>query len=113
MSTLFGDEIRGQSQDGNEGIINKPGMEQVYAGVQVSALKDNSKIPIDERQGLFELGSTLSKPFGKLLDDISTDSQDQRAIEAAGRQGMSTAMNQIDQDKKRFGLAEAWGGQSV
>lgn len=113
MSTLFGDDVRGQIQDGNEGIINKPGMEQTYAGTPVSALKDNSKIPVDERQGLFELGSTLSKPFGKLLDNISKDNQDQRAIEAAGRQGMSTAMNQINQDKKRFGLAEAWGGQSI
>ena len=104
----FGLPARNATQDANAGIINPPAMK--HANRQ-TAVKQQQLSSLDI--GVQSFGQTLGSVLQSKLEGVANNINEQRATEAAIRQGQEHAINQIDANKQRHGWEKAVFGENV
>ena len=109
----YGQPTRSATKDANAGVVNPPAKRSVArdtAGTSNKQLSGSGKV--------FEsLDKSLSNPLGAALTSMLTEEtsniNSRKRLDAARRQGVGTAVNEIDEVKKHTGWEKAIFGEDV
>lgn len=104
----FGLPIRNATTDANEGVVNTPSKKH---STRQTATKQKSMTSLDE--GVQSFGQSMGKALAGKLTQEASNLNEQRATDAAIRQGQDHAINQIDANKKRTGWEKAIFGENI
>lgn len=99
---------RNATSDANAGIVNPPTLKRTTRDVATKQ-KQVSSLDI----GVQKVGSALGSALKQRLSETADNINEQRAVDAALRQGTETAINKIDKDKERIDWEKFWYGQNV
>jgi hypothetical protein len=105
----YGEPTRTPAQDANEGIVNPPASPVAARTGIATHKKELSGGDIALQQASQTLGGIVQSFADKKADETRLTLMN----EGAARQGQATAINEIDQENKRSGLAEHVFGQSA
>jgi len=106
--TQFGSPQRNATSDANAGVVNPPAVKHTQRQV---ATKQKQASSLDT--GVNQLGEALGAALVEKLETTATNINEQRATDAAIRQGTDHAINQIDANKKNLGWEKAVFGENV
>lgn len=105
----FGTAQRTAAQDANEGIVNPPAKKHVARSTQSTKTKQSSSLEL----GVEKIGETLGSALQARVDKEFTNIRARQMLEGARAQGTETALNTIEEDKKRTGMGAAVFGQNA
>lgn len=104
----FGLPQRNATSDANAGVVNPPSVKYTPRDV-VARQKPASSL----EEGVEQFGAALGAALEERLEEEATNINEQRATDAAIRQGQEHAINQIDANKKRTGWEKAVFGENI
>lgn len=104
----FGLPQRNATSDANAGVVNPPSVKHTPRQVATK-----QKPPSSLDTGVEQLGAALGAALEERLETEATNINEQRATDAAIRQGQEHAINQIDATKKRTGWEKAIFGENI
>ena len=109
----FGTPIRSATSDANAGVVNPPAKQHIAR----NTVGTSSKTLSGSDKAIAAIGRTVGSALGNALASMQTDEtnqiNEQRVIEASARQGIETAMNEVDQVKKRTGWEKGVFGENI
>ena len=107
----FGLPARTATQDANDGIVNPPALKTTPRAFETSKTKNPN--PTAREAVLDKVGTNLGGALQSFMDKDYSNKQEQKALDAALRQGEQTAINDIDSTKKRAPWERFVFGDSV
>lgn len=104
----YGQPQRNAITDANAGIVNPPS-QKLTQRVQATKQKKASELQL----GIESFGEAFGKAAQNLVHTEAKNIREQKAMDAAIRQGTDHAVNTIDQNEKRTGAMELIFGQDA
>lgn len=104
----YGQPQRDATRDANAGVVNPPTVREAQRKVATREVIDTSAT-----DGMGAFGQAMGNALASRLSDEAQNINEQRATDAAIRQGQEHAINSIDAASKRTGWEKAVFGESV
>lgn len=109
----YGTPTRSATNDANAGVVNPPAKRTVAR----TAVGQSNKQLSGSDKAFDVLGQAAGSQLGSALSSMVTDQtqsiNEQRVIDAQARQGIESAVNEVDQVKQRTGWEKAIFGENI
>lgn len=107
--TVFGTPQRNATDDANQGIVNPPTKQRQAR----TSTPQHTKTLSGTDVAVATMGENLGNALAGMLTEEANNINEQKAIEAQARQGVSSSVNSVDKVKKATGWETAVFGENV
>jgi len=109
----FGTPQRSATSDANAGVVNPPAKQHVARDTVGTSNRQLSGAGQAAEALGTGVGSQLGNALAAMVADTTATTNAQRAIDASARQGIESAVNEVDKVKQRTGWEKAIFGENI